>query len=92
MANGEWLLRHGTLPTFDPFLPMTDGLPGYQLTWLADATLAALGRQGLQWVVTCSAGLLLLSFALLARCLWVNVRHHSQVLVGLGVVLMSSGE
>jgi hypothetical protein len=46
LSYGDWLLDHRALPVADPILPLADGMPILDGSWLAQALLAAVERAG----------------------------------------------
>ncbi len=63
---GEWILEHRLLPAEDPIMPLAEGMPLLDTSWLSQAILAAVERQGgAEWLsrlfaLSVSAAVLLL--------------------------------
>uniref|UniRef100_A0A7C4QL83 Glycosyltransferase RgtA/B/C/D-like domain-containing protein n=1 Tax=Schlesneria paludicola TaxID=360056 RepID=A0A7C4QL83_9PLAN len=46
VAYGDWILRHGRLPSEEPFVPLAAGVPVIDTAWLGQIVLAGTERLG----------------------------------------------
>ncbi len=65
---GEWILEHRSLPAEDPIMPLAEGMPVIDGSWLAQAILATVERAGgAEWMSNLFALTVLASSLLLGR-------------------------
>ena len=82
---GAWILLHQRVPTIEPLMALSDGVPMVNTAWLAQVVLASVmdaqGFAGLQFVY----GLLvILPLAIIA---WAGVRRSSSIVTGFATLL-----
>ncbi|HEV7669338.1 MAG TPA: hypothetical protein VGS22_12505 [Thermoanaerobaculia bacterium] len=65
LSYGDWILAHRALPVADPILPLAEGMPILDASWLSQAILAAVERAGDGVAKGAGVGWLAALFALL---------------------------
>ncbi len=65
LSYGYWLMEHRALPVADPILPLAEGMPNINTSWLAQALLATVERAGDHVAKDAGVGWLAALFALL---------------------------
>ncbi len=68
LIYGSWILDHRALPEQDPVMPLAEGIPVVDVTWLSQVFLAAVERaMGLEGLSHLFALMVLVTYVLLAR-------------------------
>ena len=89
VAQGNWILQQGHLPNSDPLLPLADGFPHTNATWLSDVILAGIARLGTHWLSTVSAIGLLTITLFWAATFYQQYRSKRIVLLSVGITVLS---
>jgi hypothetical protein len=88
VALGRWILEHGTLPSADPFAPLS-GLPLFDTAWLSQVLLGAAalwgGPEALSWLF---AATVLAAYLVLARTFYLQCR--SLLVAHCGVLIVAA--
>ncbi len=72
---GEWILEHRSLPVEDPVMPLAEGVPVVDTSWLSQAILATVERAGgAEWLSRLFALVITASILFLGRTLFLSVR------------------
>lgn len=88
VAYGNWMIARDTLPSEDPFLSLSEGMPVVDNAWLSQLVLAGASRLGGAELLSSLFGVsVLLYFAILAWVFYRQTGRLAGALVGAGVTL-----
>ena len=80
---GEWILEHRSLPVEDPIMPLAEGMPVVDTSWLSQAILAAVEQAGgAEWLSRLFALSVSASVLLLGRALFLSARSLALSILG----------
>jgi hypothetical protein len=84
---GRWILKNGALPAQDPILPLADGMPVVDTTWLSQVILASVERYaGTEWLSHLFALTVLATFLVLGRIFYLQSRRPIVTILGVVAV------
>jgi len=84
---GQWILEHGQLPAYDPFMPLAEGMRVIDSAWLSQIIFAAVAELGHEWLSHLFALTMFAAYVILMRTFYLQTGGRLLVSL-LGVILV----
>ena len=86
VAYGDWMIKHRALPTEDPFVGYTKGVPVIASAWLGQVILAGVQNMGgPEWISHLYTIVVWLSYVLLVGAFYFKSRQLGTAMLGMGL-------